>query len=87
MLLLADDHGEVLCHRKITRFGSCHTELVCSFWPCPSSTGSDESINEKYFPFASHSHYPVLHHCSHPEVTVLYLRDEVLIVFGEFFPP
>lgn len=40
-----------------------------------------------YFPFAKRSLYPVLHRHSHPEVTAFYLRDEVLIVFGEFFPP
>ena len=87
MLLLADDHGGGLYHRKTTRFSSCRTELVCSFWPCPSSTGSDDNINERYFPFAKHSLYPVLHCRSHPEVAVLYLHDEVLIVFGGFFPP
>lgn len=87
MLLLADDHGGGLYHRQITRFSSCCSDLVCSFRPCPSSTGSDENINEKYSPFAKHGLYPVLHRRSHPEVTVLYLPDEVLIVFAGFFPP
>lgn len=79
--------GRALYHRKITRFGSCRTALVCSFWPCPSSTGSRKNINERDLPLAKHSLRPVLRRRSHPEVPVLYLCDEVLIVFGGFFPP
>lgn len=59
--------------------------LSCSFWPCSSSTGSKENINKKYFPFAEQSpscFAPLFSPRSNSN-----LHNEVLIVFGGFFPP